>query len=302
VGLWLALACGLASPRASAQVVPPPFDAPQTPSDAPQMPPDAPSKPPTDAEREPAPPPAQEASAPAALETSPPAPASTRVPVSPPAVVVSEPPEPSSPRREDPQADRVVLLPTATTHTKGSVFFTNYDVVLLQGGYAFSDNTQITLTTIPFMPEGILFLDVSLKTSLYRGGLVRAAASGSMTGLAQKEIGVGFIGRAGAVAQVCLAPSCVSSFSISSNLAFVGPVMAMFNGAGVIYRAGRYVSLLGELASLIPVGRWGGEANGALFGGGLRFHGEHWGFDLTLMRALGFSTVTLPVLTASYRS
>jgi hypothetical protein len=297
MGLWLALVCALAPARASAQVAPPPFDAPPASSEAP-------NEPPADAEPEasPPPPPVPPARAPAAVQASPPAPRAMPAPAPTPAVVVTAPPEPSSPRREDPQADRVVLLPTATTHTKGSVFFTNYDIVLLQGGYAFSDNTQITLTTIPFMPEGILFLDVSLKTSLYRGGLVRAAASGSMTGLAQKEIGVGFIGRAGAVAQVCLAPSCASSFSISSNMAFVGPVMAMFNGAGVIYRAGRYVSLLGELASLIPVGRWGGEANGALLGGGLRFHGEHWGFDLTLMRALGFSTVTLPVLTASYRS
>jgi hypothetical protein len=113
---------------------------------------------------------------------------------------------------------------------------------------------------------------------------------------------VGFIGRAGGVAQVCLVPSCDSSFSISSNFAFVGPVMAMFNGVGVIYRAGQSVSLLGELASLIPVGRVGGEVNGGMFGGGVRFHLQHWGFDITLMRALGFSTITLPVLTATYRS
>jgi hypothetical protein len=206
------------------------------------------------------------------------------------------------PPRADPQGDRVVLLPTATTHAKGSVFVSTYDIVLVQAGYAFTDNTQITLTTIPAAPEGILFLDVTLKTSLYRGGLVRAAAVGSATGLAQKEIGVVFVGRAGAAAQLCLVPSCDSSFSISSNVGFFGPVLAMFNGVGLIYRVGPSVSLLGELAGLIPVGKWGGELNGGMFGGGVRFHLEHWGFDVTLMRALGFSTVTLPVLTATYRS
>ena len=317
-GVLIAIACELTTGQAAAQTAPPPFDAPAepaTPRDEPGKASAEPAKPPAepietppashpDPATEVEPPTPSEGSATAAPKPQPiPPPASAADAPAAPVVVASPPPVDTTPvRRPDPQGDRVVLLPTATTHRKGSVFISSYDIVLVQAGYAFSDDTQITLTTIPAAPEGILFLDVTLKTSLYRGGLVRAAAMGSATGLAQKEIGVVLVGRAGAAAQLCLTPSCDSSFSISSNVALAGPVVAMFNGVGLIYRVGQSVSLLGELASLIPVGKYGGEANGGMLGGGVRFHLEHWGFDLTLVRALGFSTITLPVLTATYRS
>src|SRR5579862_4827741 len=50
---------------------------------------------------------------------------------------------------EDPQADRGVVLPTAYTHPKGTFFVSNYDIVLSQLGYAFTDDTQISLTGVP---------------------------------------------------------------------------------------------------------------------------------------------------------
>ena len=51
------------------------------------------------------------------------------------------PAAPPPPRREivDPQGDRVVLLPTATTHPAGTFYFSNYELIIFQAGYAFTD-------------------------------------------------------------------------------------------------------------------------------------------------------------------
>lgn len=203
---------------------------------------------------------------------------------------------------EDPQADRVVLLPTAYTHPKGTFYFTSYDVLLLQAGYALTDDTQVTLTALPIASESFTVLDLSLKSVLARSGLIRIAAIGSASGGVGKEIGVLLIGRVGGVAQLCLDSRCDSSFSLSSNLTLAGALLLMANGVGGIWRLGRTVSLLAELATLVPLGGQGEEFNGATLGGGVRLHFGHWGFDLTLVRPLEAASPTLPLLTATYRS
>jgi hypothetical protein len=196
----------------------------------------------------------------------------------------------------------VVLLPTAYTHTKGTFFFSSYDIVLLQGGYAFTDDTQITLTTLPLASEGLAILDLSLKSSLARGQRVRAAALASASGAVGSDIGALFIGRVGAVVQVCADAACDSSFSLSSNVALAGPLLLMANGLGTIWRVSRRVSLLGELATMVPLGTVGGTFNGATLGGGVRFHFYYWGFDLTLVRGLDTGGPALPLLSATYRT
>ena len=202
----------------------------------------------------------------------------------------------------DPQADRVLLLPTAYTHPAGTFYFTSYDVVLLQAGYAITDSTQVTLTALPIPNEEFTVLDLSLKTVLARTDLVRVAALGSASGAAGRDIGAVFIGRAGAVVQLCWQVQCESSFSISSNAAFIGPVVMMANGIGGIQRLSRRTSLLAELATLTPIGTQGGRFNGATLGGGVRFRLVQWGFDLTLVRPLDSDSPPLPVFTVTYRS
>jgi hypothetical protein len=224
--------------------------------------------------------------------------------VAPPAETLTATPPPGRTRMPaaDPQADRGVLLPTAYTHPKGTYYVTDYEIVLVQVGYALTDDTQLSLTAVPPLgAERIAFIDFTLKTSLYRGGLVRVAALGSTSGVVAKEIGVLGVGRVGGVVQLCLQTSCDSSLSISSNVTLAG-VMLMANGVSGIFRLGRTVSLLVELDTLVPLGRELGELNGAMAGGGVRWHGTHWGFDFALMRVLGGDQTTLPVLALTYRS
>jgi hypothetical protein len=212
------------------------------------------------------------------------------------------PPAPSRAPVVDPQGDRVVLLPTATTHPQGTFYFSNYELVVFQLGYAFTDRTQMSLTAIPVASESVAALDVSLKSSVYRGELVRAAAIGSASGVVGKDVGVAFLGRAGAVVQVCMARHCESSLSLSSNAILIGSVL-MVNGAGGIWRVSPHMSLLAELATMLPVGKQGGQFNGGLVSGGLRLHYSHWGFDFTLMHVLDSSddVATLPFFAMTWR-
>jgi hypothetical protein len=198
----------------------------------------------------------------------------------------------------------VVLLPTAYTHPKGTVFVSNYEIVVFQAGYAITDWTQISLTALPLASESLTVLDLSLKTALVRTDLVRAAAIGSVSGVVGKEIGVVFLGRAGGVAQLCFGRRCDSSLSLSSNVALAGPLMLMVNGVGGILRASEHVSFVGELSTMVPLGTVGGEFNGGLLGGGLRLHYDHWAFDFSLLHALesDSSAATIPFLSVTYRS
>jgi hypothetical protein len=202
----------------------------------------------------------------------------------------------------DPHGDRVVLLPTATTHAKGTVFFSNYELAIFQIGYAFTDNTQLSLTAIPVPTESVTALDFTLKSSLYRGGLVRAAALGSATGVVGKDVGVAFVGRAGAVAQVCLVQRCESSLSLSTNVLMIGALL-MVNGVGGILRVSEHVSLLGELSTMLPIGTQGGQFSGGMIGGGMRLHYTHWAFDITLLRVLDSTdAATVPFVAITWRS
>jgi hypothetical protein len=218
------------------------------------------------------------------------------------AQAAASPAPPPEARAPDPQGDRVVLLPTATTQPSGSFFVSNYELFIFQVGYAFTDNTQVSLTAVPVPRESVTLLDVSLKTSLYRGGLVRAAALGSVSGIAGQEVGVGFVGRAGGVAQFCLAGACDSSLSLSTNMVLIGTVL-MVNGAGGIFRMSEHVSFLAELATMIPVGKQGGQFNGGMVGGGVRLHYTHWGFDFTLLHVLETDSdaATVPFVAMTWR-
>ena len=195
-----------------------------------------------------------------------------------------------------------MIGPTAYTHPKGTVTFSDYELALLQLGYAITDDTQVTLTGLPPVgTERILVLDITLKSTLYRGGRVHIAALGSTSGIAAKEVGVIGVGRVGGVVQLCLARDCESSLSLSSNMTLAG-VMLMLNGATGIFRVGRTTSLLAELDTLLPLSKDAGEINGGLASGGVRFGWTNWGLDLVLMRVLGSSPVTLPFIALTYRS
>jgi hypothetical protein len=202
----------------------------------------------------------------------------------------------------EPHADRVVLAPTAYTHPRGTLFFSDYDIVVLQAGYALTDSTQISATVTPPIGQPgevrMALLDLSLKTALVRQGLVRVAALGSVSALATNEPAALLVGRIGGVAQLCFRLACSTSVSLSSNLLLLGPVVLMANGLGAIVRAGRYFSLLAEVDTAIPLGREAGNAHAVLAGGGLRLHLRRFAADLSVLGG----SAPVPVLAVTWRN
>ena len=211
-----------------------------------------------------------------------------------------------APRTRDAHHDRLLFAPTAETNPKGSFYATSYYIVLWQLGYSVSDNTQISITaTPPLGAEKIIPADISLKTVVLREPHVSVAAIASASGIVGFEEFSGFLGRAGGVATFCAdAQECRLAFSMSTNIALVGPASLLFNGAGVSYRAGGIVSLIAEVDTLIPLGEVAGEANGLLGGIGVRLSGRAWGVDLGLLKAGKAHekpSSILPFLAATYR-
>lgn len=251
---------------------------------------------------DPAPAPAQPAAPPPPVNAAPSTPVNT-APVAPSAPL---PAPPSVARLRDAHHDRLFFAPTAETNPQGSFYATSYYVVLLQLGYSLSDTTQISLTATPPLGEAhIIPGDLSIKTVVLREPHVSIAAIGSASGVLGFEEFSGFLGRAGGVVTLCAeARECRLAFSVSSNIALAGPASLLFNGAGVSFRAGRVVSLIAELDTLIPLSERAGEASGLLGGLGVRLSGRAWGVDLGLMKAGKARAPTssvLPFLAATYR-
>jgi hypothetical protein len=198
----------------------------------------------------------------------------------------------------------VVFFPTAETHPEGTFYFSSYEIVVLQAGYAVSDRTQITLTGMPpLQNEAILPFDLTLKTVIARMPEFRVAALGSVSGISGTEIGTGVVGRVGGVVQFCFEWTCRSSVSVGSNVALVGPAIFVGNGAGVILRASQHVSVLLELEAAIPIGNVANQFNGIAVAPGIRFTGEHLALDLAFAHALDvLEGPALPFLAATYRT
>jgi hypothetical protein len=176
----------------------------------------------------------------------------------------------------------VLLLPTAETSPEGSVSFSDYEIVVLQVGFAVSDRTQLTLTTVPPLgEEPIVPLDLTVKTVVLREPRVSLALMGSATGLFGIPEANGFVGRVGGVVTFCEpAWTCKVGVSVASNVVLIGPASVALNGVGGSLRLGKLVSILAEIDTAVPLGPQIGEANAIVFGGGVRLSKPHWGLDL----------------------
>lgn len=199
----------------------------------------------------------------------------------------------------DAHADRVVLLPTAFVHPAGTVYVSDYDILLLQAGYAIAEGSQISLTTAP--PIGsIVPLDLSLKSVVAGDAAVHVAAIGSISGILGLDQGYSVLGRVGAVAQLCFDEKCRSSASFGADVALAGASTLATTGVGVIWRVASGLSLLLEVDTLLPLTRDSGRYNGIAVLPGLRLPHRTWSLDFALGRASG-TKVVLPLVAFTVR-
>lgn len=213
--------------------------------------------------------------------------------------------DPAAPPSADAHCDRVILVPTAETHPGGTIYLSSYDFAILQAGYALSDTVQLSLTFVPpFGKDFLLPLDLSLKAVVARGRRVRVAAIASATGLLGFEQGEAFLGRFGAVTELCFDDKCRSSANVAANLVLGGSALLVADGIGVIARTSDLVALLFELQSLVPVGREVADVHGIASAFGVRLSGRRWGIDLALEAPIDPSPKNvrlLPILVGTYR-
>jgi hypothetical protein len=224
-------------------------------------------------------------------------------------------------RYHDAHADRVILGSTAETNPKGTFYVTDYEIILLQLGYAVTDQLQLQLTGLPpFVKNQPYWFDFGAKLNLYRGDVFRAALTGAFdvvtTGGTGINTGPYFGGRAGAVGQFCFDEHCRSSLSANAGTIITSganEVLPVYGSLGAIVNLSNLVSLLAEPAMVGAIGTGAGDVNnGAVFAFdyGVRLAGRNFGVDLTFLEPVATTAGNIdnpfilgyPFVVATYRT
>lgn len=172
----------------------------------------------------------------------------------------------ATPRAETPQqsvrhthahADRVLLVPTAETHPRGTLFLSSYEIVVPSVGYAFTDRLQGSITGLTDFAGGA-FVEVNLKANLLRSRALRVAALSSIDYVRGGEDGELLLGRAGATAQICFDLACRNSLSLSATLVAhdeLDTVLPLGLGAGFTAQIDDDLVALLEYTALVNAAR-----------------------------------------------
>jgi hypothetical protein len=207
---------------------------------------------------------------------------------------------PDDTRFSDANTDRVVLGSTAETHPKGTFFFSDYELLLLQAGYAITDDFQLQLTGVPpIVKNQPYYFDIGAKLNVVRNEAFRAGLVG---GVDIVTLGNGtnsgpyFGGRVGGVLQVCFITSCRSSLSLNVGTILtsgVNEVLPVYGSAGFVIGLSHLVSLLAEPELLGAVGTGAQNIDGGAyvaFAYGIRLSGSNLGADITFIEPVAATT------------
>jgi len=198
------------------------------------------------------------------------------------------------PRFQDANADHVVLFSTAETHPKGTFYFTDYELIFLQAGYAVTDSVQVSFTGVPpLVKDQPYFFDLAVKGNFLRTDVLRLAIIGAGTVVVAPDANPNTLlgARVNGVSQFCFEALCKSSFSLNvgtflnSESNMIVPITL---AGGLVVHASSLVKLLVEPAYAIAIGEGvEHQPEGFLLNYGLRLSGEHFGFDLAFIRPFG---------------
>src|SRR5262245_58041511 len=142
-------------------------------------------------------------------------------PLAPPAAAPAMQPAPSEPVRRgfdlgvmnDANASRGWMSPTALTEPGGTWSISDYELFLLQVGYAVNDQLMVSATTIPpFTSDFPLWLLFSAKLQVLKAGRVRAAIQGAFTFVSSKNSDLNSFtaGDVGGALTLCIDEDCHS--------------------------------------------------------------------------------------------
>lgn len=193
-------------------------------------------------------------------------------------------------REHSAHGDRVILVPTAQTHPEGTLFLSDYEIVVPSVGYAWTDRVQTALTGTTDFSQ-FVFVDLSTKASLVQSRFLHVAATASLAYAGGEDEQLPF-GRATLIAQLCADAGCRSSLSLAASLfAHDAPdtILPLGLGAGFVARLSSSVDVLLEYSMLLNAGPELELIDLPLYlvGYGARFNfGDQWALDVTLLRPM----------------
>lgn len=219
---------------------------------------------------------------------------------------------------QDANIDRTFLLPTAETQPKGSLTFSDYELLLLGLTYAVTDNFQFTGTTLVPLHEDMPFVgQISAKLQLLDEGRLKVAALAGLwfvndendyEGDSENDLVVGSLGGA---ASYCLDETCAGLLSASATLSHSNQddEEILLYGASLVHPLTRRIKLLLELdtATAFHDGE-SDDLDGYLFGYGLRFFQGDIAGDVGFLKPVGQDfdgdelPLGIPFVNFSYRS
>jgi hypothetical protein len=154
---------------------------------------------------------------------------------------------------EDANSGRAWLAPTALTAPKGSVSFTDSELILVGLTYGVTDRFQIGVGTMVPMFKGQPFIGtLTAKGQVITSGRVRIAAHGTITHISDGDGEAGTGATVGGAATYCLDAECHSlingfvgtAFAITENSGNQYPILL---SGSIVGRLNKHVKLVGEI-------------------------------------------------------
>lgn len=188
---------------------------------------------------------------------------------------------------DDANSGRNWLTPTALTPPAGTWSFSDFELLMVSGSYALTDQVSISATTLlPIVEDMPFFGILSGKVQVFKSGKLRGAVQGAILHMREDSIDDDFsatVGNVGGVLTACLDTECHSHITgylgagfaqeDNSSVPFVAAV-------GLTVRLGRHVKAVFEADTAFIAGDINETSDGFLGWYGLRFTSKHVGVDL----------------------
>ncbi len=236
-------------------------------------------------------------------------------------VVVAPPPPAAAPSNvdagviQDANSGRSWLSPTALTPPAGTWSFSDFELLLVSGGYAITDQFSISATTLlPIVDEMPFFGILSAKLQVINAGRLRGAAQLAVMHLRDTSDidsdAALTVANLGGALTLCLDDGCHSHLTGYLGAGFADQdqqAVPFVASVALTYRLGRHVKLVLEADTAFIAGEINETAEGLLAWYGLRFTSKMIGVDLGLAKPLcegcddGIA-LGLPFVSFTYRS
>jgi hypothetical protein len=185
----------------------------------------------------------------------------------------------------DANSGRSWLSPTALSAPAGTWSFSDFELLMVSGGYSFTDQFSISATTLlPVAEEMPFFGILSAKYQVIRSGRLRGAAQLAIFHLRDNDVDDSLtVANLGGALTLCLDDGCHSHLTGYLGAGFADQdqqAVPFVASAAIALRMGRHVKAVFELDTAFVAGDINETADGFLGWYGVRFTSKMIGVDL----------------------